>query len=361
MKIIIDNIIFKWQKSGGISVVWHELIKRMLAKTHPNLYINFIEYKGSNWNLFRKSLNIPSINILYIKSNKLFLLERYLCEYIKQIKGKFIFHSTYYRICSSPNAINIVTVHDFTYELYIKGPKQWFHSWTKKYALRKADYIVCISENTKVDLLRLVNGIDEKKVRVIYNGASDDFYPLKDSIQMPTSFQGNYLIFIGSRAPYKNYKLAVEVASQSNMKLFIVGNKLNEKEKLITENLLGKRYREFGNISNCELNNLYNKAFALIYPSFYEGFGLPIVEAQKAGCPVLALNNSSIKEVIGYTEQLVSIPKASYFCLQINKLKEQNYRNYVIKKGLENAQRFTWDKTYSEYIKLYTEIEETYK
>ncbi len=361
MKIIIDNIIFKWQKSGGISVVWHELIKRMLAKTSSNLYINFIEYKGSNWNLFRKDLSIPSHNILYIKSNKLFLIERYLCEYIKQIKGKFIFHSTYYRICSSPNAINIVTVHDFTYELYIKGPKQWFHSWTKKYALRKADYIVCISENTKVDLLRLVNGIDEKKVRVIYNGASDDFHPLKDSIQMPTSFQGNYLIFIGSRAPYKNYKLAVEVAAQANMTLFIVGNRLTEKETCMTKNILGNNFKELGSISNNELNKLYNKAFALIYPSSYEGFGLPIVEAQKAGCPVLALNNSSIKEVIGYTEQLVSIPKASYFCLQINKLKEQNYRNYVIKKGLENAQRFTWDKTYSEYIKLYTEIEETYK
>lgn len=359
MKIIIDNIIFKWQKSGGISVVWHELVKRML--TNSSLCINFIEYQGSNWNLFHKELNIPTNNILYVKSKKLFLLKRYFNEHINQFKEKFIFHSSYYRTCSNSNAINIVTVHDFTYELYSKGPKQWLHSWTKKRALRNADYIICISENTKNDMLRLINGIEEKKVRIIYNGISDDFYPLNVSTQVTTSFQENYLIFIGSRTSYKNYQLAVEVALQSNMKLFIVGNRLNEKEKFITENLLGKNYREFGHISNYELNKLYNNAFALIYPSSYEGFGLPIVEAQKAGCPVLALNNSSIKEVIGDIEQLVSTPKASCFCLQINKLKEQNYRNHVIKKGLENAQRFTWNKTFAEYIKLYTEIGETYK
>ena len=361
MNIVIDNIIFRWQKSGGISVVWHELIKRMLTNLPFKFSLKFIEYKGCNRNLFHKGLGISNNDILYTKSCKCFLLERYFSEHIKQVKDRFIFHSTYYRTCSNPKAINIITVHDFTYELYSKGIKKWLHSLTKDRSLRKADYIICISENTKKDLLRFVKGIDRKKIRVIYNGASDDFYQINDNTQKSSSLQKNFLIFIGSRASYKNYQLAVEVASLSNMKLLIVGNKLNEKEKSLTKNFLGENYRELGHISNYELNKLYNRAFALIYPSFDEGFGLPIVEAQKAGCPVLALNNSSIKEVIGDIEQLVKTPKASFFCLQINKLKEQNYRNSVIKRGLENAQRFTWSKTYSEYIEFYTEIEETYK
>lgn len=356
MNIIIDNIIFKWQKSGGISVVWHELIKRMLANLPSNLNLKFIEYKGSNSNLFHEGLIISNKNILYTKSSKFFLLERYLSEPIKKVKEKFIFHSTYYRICSNSNAINIITVHDFTYELYNKGLKKWLHSLTKNRTLRKADYIICISENTKSDLLKLVKGIDEKKIRVIYNGASDDFFRIKEtSTQSP--FQDDFLIFIGSRVAYKNYNLAVKVAAQAHMKLFIVGKKLNKKERGMTQLVLGKNYQELGHIGNCELNKLYNKAFALIYPSAYEGFGLPIVEAQKAGCPVLALNNSSIKEIIGYKEQLVSSPTASNFCEQIEKLKEKEYRDLIIAKGEENARRFTWNQTFSEYMKLYTEIQ----
>lgn len=359
MNIIIDNIIFRWQKSGGISVVWKELIKRMLTNM-PSVY-RFIEYQGADWNLFHKDLAIPATNILYTKPNKSFLLERYMCESIKQVKDKFIFHSTYYRTCSNPNAINIVTVHDFTYELYCKGIKKWVHSFTKNHALRKADHIICISENTKKDLLRFVKGIDEKKIHVIYNGASDDFYQMGDENQRYNSLQENYLVFIGSRAPYKNYTLAVQVAAAANMRLKIVGAKLNDTEKSMTEDIIGKNYEEFGHIDNSTLNKLYNKAFALLYPSAYEGFGLPVVEAQKAGCPVLALNNSSIKEVIGDKEQLVEQPNVNSFCKQIEKLKEEAYRNIIIQKGIKNAQQFTWDNTFHQYIKLYKQIENSQK
>lgn len=355
MNIIIDNIIFKWQKSGGISVVWHELIKRML-KTSMSSQYKFIEYQGTDWNLFHKSLAIPIANILYTKTCKLFGIKRYFNEPVKQMKEKFIFHSTYYRTCSNPNAINIVTVHDFTYELYNKGIKKWIHSWTKNHALREADYIICISKNTKMDLLKFVKGIDETKIHVIYNGASDDFYKLENDYQRYNATQESYLVFIGSRASYKNFSLAVKVASAANMRLKIVGGKLSDTEINMTKSIIGNNYDELGHIDNCELNKLYNKAFALLYPSAYEGFGLPIIEAQKAGCPVLALNNSSIKEVIGDKEQLVEQPKVQLFCIQIEKLKNASYRNKVIQNGIKNAQQFTWDNTFKKYQELYEQI-----
>lgn len=354
MNIIIDNIIFRWQKSGGISVVWHELIKRMLTNTSSRY--RFIEYQGADWNLFHKDLAIPTTNTLYTKPNKLFLLGRYFSESLKYVKDKFIFHSTYYRTCSNPNAINIVTVHDFTYELYNKGIRRWIHSWTKNNAIRKAAYIICISENTKKDLIKFVKGIDEKKIHVIYNGASDDFYKFEDDNQRYQADQENYLVFIGSRASYKNYTLAVQVAAAANMRLMIVGSKLSDTEKHMTQGVIGNSYNELGHIDNITLNKLYNKAFALIYPSAYEGFGLPVVEAQKAGCPVLALNNSSIKEVIGDNEQLVERPNISSFCKQIEKLKNGVYRNSVIQNGIKNAQQFTWNNTFSKYMELYQQI-----
>lgn len=355
MNVIIDNIIFKWQKSGGISVVWHELIKRMLKTSMLSPY-KFIEYQGSDWNLFHKNLAIPYANILYTKSSNVFGIGRYFNESIKQMKEKFIFHSTYYRTCSNPNAINIVTVHDFTYELYSKGIKKWIHSWTKYHALRKADYIICISENTKKDLIKFVKGVDKKKIYVIYNGASDDFYKFENGYLRYNANQEDYLVFIGSRASYKNYTLAVHVAAAANMRLKIVGSKLSNKERGMTQNIIGNNYDELGHVDNCTLNKLYNKAFALLYPSAYEGFGLPVVEAQKAGCPVLALNNSSIKEVIGDKEQLVDLPKASSFCKQIEKLKQSTYRNKIIQNGIINAQQFTWDNTFHKYIELYQQI-----
>ncbi len=354
MKIIIDNIIFRWQKSGGISVVWHELIKRMLTNTSSTCH--FIEYQGADWNLFHKDLAIPTTSILYTKANKSFLLGRYLCESVKQEKDKFIFHSTYYRICSNPNAINIVTVHDFTYERYSKGFRKWIHSWTKKYAIRKADHIICISENTKKDLFKFIKGIDEKKVHVIYNGASDDFYKIEDDSQRYQANQENYLVFIGSRSSYKNYSLAVQVAAAANMRLKIVGSKLNDTEKSMTQSIIGNKYDELEHIDNFTLNKLYNQAFALLYPSAYEGFGLPVVEAQKAGCPILALNNSSIKEVIGDKEQLVELPIVNLFCKQIEKLKQDTYRNKIIQNGIKNAQQFTWNNTFHKYMELYQQI-----
>ena len=136
----------------------------------------------------------------------------------------------------------------------------------------------------------------------------------------------------------------------------IVGSKLSDTEKSMTQHFMGNDYEELGHIDNITLNKLYNKAFALLYPSAYEGFGLPVVEAQKAGCPVLALNNSSIKEVIGDKEQLVERPNVSSFCKQIEKLKQDTYRNNIIQNGIKNAQQFTWNNTFSQYMELYQHI-----
>lgn len=96
-------------------------------------------------------------------------------------------------------------------------------------------------------------------------------------------------MFVGNRVHYKNFELACKVAAEAKIKLKIVGSKLTNEEQINTQQILGDNYEELGYITNGELNELYNAAFALIYPSSYEGFGLPIVEAQKSGCPVLAL------------------------------------------------------------------------
>lgn len=359
MKIIIDNIIFAWQKSGGISAVWYEIIRRMLNDKALNELLSFVNFDRSGDNIFYRCLDIPESLIVRRESRKWFAVKRYLPQKVV-CREPFIFHSSYYRVCSNPKAVNVVTVHDFTYEKYSSGLKRLLHAWSKRRALRNADHIVCISENTKSDLLSLNKDIDSRKVSVIYNGASEDFFRLPDSERYHAGLEP-YIVFVGSRATYKKFDLAVEVAAMSNVKLAIVGNRLSDEERTSVEKVLGNNYIEYGRISNDDLNRLYNKAFALIYPSLYEGFGLPVVEAQKAGCPVLALHTSSIPEIIGDTSQLVEKPEAETFVEQLDRLRDNGYRLRIIGEGEKNARRFSWDNTYRQYSALYHTLMQKYK
>ena len=360
MKVIIDNLVFAWQKSGGISVVWYELIKRMLKCSSLTDRISFINTIGTNNNIFYNRLCIPAKLILETKNRAGFNMKRYLPIQVKY-NAPFIFHSTYYRVCMNRKAINIITVHDFTYERYAKGLKKAIHGLTKKFAIKKANYVICISENTKMDLIKYNPSIDKDKILVIYNGASDDFFVINNELARYTKEREQFLVFVGNRVHYKNFELACKVAAEAKIKLKIVGSKLTNEEQINTQQILGDNYEELGYITNDELNELYNAAFALIYPSSYEGFGLPIVEAQKSGCPVLALKNSSIEEIIGDKEQLIDSPSINHFIRQINKLKDNTYRQQIIKKGIKNAETYSWEKTFQEYLDLYNEIERKFE
>lgn len=344
--IVFDNIIFRWQRSGGISVVWYELLKRILQKTSD---YKIVEYKDSrDTNYLRAHLQIPEDKITVL-SDRFFCIKRYLKYNVNIQQKPFIHHSSYYRTCNNKNAINVITIHDFTYDYFGKGLSKLIHCHTKYNAIKNADYIICVSENTKRDLLKFVHGIQDKNIRVIYNGVSDDYY--YKSIKTK-----KYLLFVGSRAYYKNFKLAVEVAKQAKMQLIICGSKLTKQEKEYLEKKIPDKYCEKGFVNNEELNILYNEAFCLLYLSSYEGFGIPAIEAQKAGCPVLALRCSSIPEVIGYKELLVDSLNTENIIEKIKLLEDSTFRERIISEGLEFSKQFSWDKTFDKYYQLYQEI-----
>lgn len=353
LPIVFDNIVFSLQKSGGISVVWYELLSRYLKKYQA--HARFIDYDARD-NIFRRQLVLPPDKI--ISSDAAFLgLKRYLPVHIKpELSRPFIFHSSYYRTCSNKHAINITTVHDFTYEYFYSGLKKQIHCWQKYRAIRNSDYIICISENTKNDLLKFLPEIDEKKIRVIYNGVSDDYYPIKEeiSVYLPLPLY-SYVIFVGSREKYKNFELTVNAIASSSYKLIIVGAKLSQEELNFLNSKIPGRYKEMGRVDNATLNILYNGAFALIYPSRYEGFGIPVLEAQKAGCPVIAYHSSSIPEIIGKTPLLLNELSTESIENCLNILTNNEIRKDIINKGLENSRRFTWDKMYQQVFDLYKE------
>jgi mannosyltransferase len=331
-KIIYDGIISSLQSYGGVTVYFKEIIQRMA----PDDY-TLIEYSRA-----KNRLSLNSVERKYR------FLERYRDCYLEQLPGD-IFHSTYYRLPNKKIPI-VTTVHDFTYEKYVSGIPKHVHVWQKHRAIKKSDKIICVSNNTANDLMQYCR-VDERKITVIYNGVSDNYFKINDN-----GIRTNKVIFIGARAGYKNFDKAVHAISMSkDLELVIVGGGvLNKAEALLLEHKLKGRYSFLGKISDSELNKLYNKAYCLLYPSEYEGFGIPILEAMKAGCPVIAVNRSSIPEIAGKAALLVdsSAEGVLYEALVDIRLK----RDIYTANGVERSSIFSWDRCFEETERLYSEF-----
>jgi len=345
MKLLYDNIIFNLQIAGGISTYWGELIKRHLSN---KIDIDFINY--NNTNIVSKKISLPPSSIVN-KDLDYNFIKRFHHIKISQ-DDSCIFHSSYNRKTDSKAKV-VHTVHDFIHEKYYSGPRNWIHKFQKLQSIQSADFIISISENTKKDLLQFHPYLKEEKIKVIYNGVSDDFFPLYQNYKLVENRP--FLLFIGSREEYKNFKFSIELTKYNkNYLIYIVGAPLTKKErKLLNEKIPG-RWKSFSKVSNSELNLLYNSAFALIYPSSYEGFGIPILESMKAGTPVLALNSSSIPEVAGKAGVLIDKIDISMFSEGLRHI-EQN-SSQLIKSRFCQAEKFNWDKCYSETMNVYNDL-----
>ena len=296
-------------------------------------------------------MDIPDNNLELLNSRFL-KFKRYFVPNIDS-KKPLIFHSSYYRYCKNCNAKVVTTVHDFTYEYFKSGLTKQIHCRQKYDAVRHSDIIVCISENTKQDLLYFLPDIDQGKIRVIYNGVSEDYHPIENRIK---EFE-RYVLFVGARDGYKNFKFVVETLKDTPFNLAVCGKPLSLEEQQFIDSTLGhSRYRVFENVDNHELNLIYNSVYCLAYPSSYEGFGIPVLEAQRAGCPVIALNKSSIPEIIGDTPLLMDKLDKSIFIEKLQILTDIHVRDSIIKSGLENSSRFSWNKMASEYLAIYNDL-----
>lgn len=344
---IFDNIIFSLQNAGGISVMWSELLAQILSKGE---IFKCYEYSGATANLFRHDLQLNNKIIKQKRFNR--VISQFLNVKV-DIDSPFIFHSSYFRTCNNPNAINVTTVHDFIYEQERMNPKQRLRTWMNYRAIMNSDAIVCVSNNTRQDLFRILPGINPSKVSVIHNGASLDYYSLD---KPPYLEYSDYILFVGGRQSYKNFDFAIAAAKASGHKLLICGAPLRVDEIFRLNQSLKDRYKIIVYPSNKELNKIFNSVFCLLYPSSYEGFGIPIIEAQKAGCPVIALGSSSIPEVLGEEGLLMNVLSIEEVLCRINSLKSNQTRRNIIMAGFNNSKKYSWEKMATEYISLYQSL-----
>jgi mannosyltransferase len=357
MQIFLDNIVFSIQRAGGVSVYWYELLQGMCR---AGLAVNFLNTKLNPENIFEQQLDYrhhPCIRESWIPSKYL----RYLpLQYT--LPPNAVFHGGYLRVSPQKNIVNIMTVHDFAHERRIATPfpRGLANTRQKAYGIKRADGIICISDSTRKELLHFYPDTDPAKLRVVYHGIADTFFPLDKTgpsiAELPAAVTAPYILYVGGRNNYKNFNIAVDVITQlpAPYKLVIAGGGAwSKQEQQLIEEKIPSRYVIMENVHSSDLNLLYNYAWCLLYPSAYEGFGFPPGEAMKAGCPVVATNCTSIPEVTGDAGLLTTEISAAAFAEKILLLEDHAFRQQVIQNGLIQARLFTWQKSVQETIRFY--------
>jgi glycosyltransferase involved in cell wall biosynthesis len=357
LKVYYDNCIFTLQEIGGISIVFGEIIKRLLKDKSLSLEVilNGNDYSNIIFNDFISEVNTST----EIKINKKILP---FFPLMKVLPSGSIYHSTYNRYSFQSNIKRIITIHDLGYEKGIMraGIKRWVHLVFKKIAIRRANAIICVSQNTRDDLEHYYSGIlHDKLIKVIYNGLSEEYFSAVNTADFNKNVK--YILYVGSRHAYKNFdKVVVAVSEMKGFELFICGGgQLNTEEINLLNKYVDGRYSSHINITNDELKNLYANAFCLVYPSSYEGFGLPVLEAMACGCPVIACDNSSIPEIAGNAAVLIPEAKVSAIKEAVANLLNDTLRLSLIELGKINAGKFSWGTTAAETSLLYKQISST--
>jgi mannosyltransferase len=360
MKIYLDTLIFDLQQAGGASSYCAGLADQLRLVGED---IVCIERVKKRQNIFRQA-NEKASTIVVKERQMPLMLQRFLPITVPLEAGS-IFHSSYYRITHDRSIATIVTVYDCIYERYRFGLPKVIHMLQKKAALRAADGIICISMNTQRDMETYYPWTATKPVKVIPLAVDKNFHPLEKGLdlnELPGEYKElkvlKYILYVGERVFHKNFSIAVEtVAAIPGVTLVLAGGgKISRHETSMLERLIPGRYRIFCRVSLLELNYLYNNAFCLLYPSKYEGFGLPILEAMQSGCPVVAMRSSSIPEVCGNVGLLADEDSPDAFVSLINRLEDVGYRCNVVAAGLEWARRFSWEKVTQETLDFYQEV-----
>ncbi|MBU2214389.1 glycosyltransferase family 4 protein, partial [Patescibacteria group bacterium] len=294
---------------------------------------------------------------------------------------------------------SLITVHDLS---FLRNPKFfslrknfWHNMINVSKLLKKFKQIIAISENTKRDIIELC-GISPDKIKVIYSGVGEEYkqitnlnlIELKDTecsighsvskaieakrlneVKQKYNLPDNFILYLGTIEPRKNIEgiikaynqLRIDNSELEDVKLIIVGGKGWKSKNIYKEWDLSEYKDDIKFLDYISSENkvyLYNLASVFLYPSFYEGFGFPPLEAMACGTPVIASYSSSLPEVIGDAGLLVdpyNITEIANALKQI--LLNKDLSDKLIKKGLEQAKQFSWIKTAREYLEVFSRLE----
>ncbi len=356
MSILFDGQVFAFQKQGGISRYINELLSGLSRIEGNSVYL----FKGVN--ISEVDIDARVNNefdfraddvLLNEKTIRLSINKRLFSDYCKE-RAFSIYHPTYYEDYENNNyKKKIITVHDMIHELFGMSKKTIDE---KKRMIESADGIIAISNNTKKDIVELLD-IPEERIRVIYHGNS-----LNYAVGSERLIRDPYILYVGDRSKYKNSDTLVKAYANcsftNDVKLaFFGGEQFTDTERELFDRLgIADRVLKVGG-SDRDLANIYHHAEIFVYPSKYEGFGIPLLEAMHYGVPVITSNVSSMPEISGDAAELFSPDSVEELTEKIELiLSDRAIRKALSQKGIQREKQFSWERCVKETYDYYRQV-----
>ncbi|MDO8886940.1 glycosyltransferase family 1 protein [Candidatus Oleimmundimicrobium sp.] len=265
---------------------------------------------------------------------------------------------------------SVVTIHDITTMIFPETIpslyKRIICGYMNRSAIKKSEKIITVSLATSADLTNLLN-VPASKIEIIYEAVDERFKPVKDrallsGVKEKYGIDGKFLLNVGNPKAHKNWARLIEAFAklESDLKLVLVGTKGNVPRELseqvkrlnLSEAVIFPRF-----ISDEDMSSLYSAAEALVFPSLYEGFGLPVLEAMACGTSVICSNVSSLPEVVGDAAIKVDPMDVDDISRAMRLITEDfSLRNELVEKGLARVKEFSWEKTASKTLEVYREV-----
>ncbi len=369
MKIVFDGVIYEYQSRGGISRIFTETIPRM-CMLDPELEITLLKPANPQQQLPMHSriryCRIPNVD-KYLRRIPLVRkisshLNRFLFDHYLGDTKNTIWHSTYYTEPPVWDGFKVLTIADLIYDRYpnfFKGTgADRFRALQRECAVN-ADAVICISESTRQDVLNYY-GVAKEKVHTVHLACGDIFRRIKtediDNGLIPA--RKPFLLYVGGRDYYKNFSTMAKAYSQWTRKdevdLVIVGSALTSEESCFFNELdIGKRVYVMTGIDDEFLCCLYNKAVGFVYPSLYEGFGIPLLEAMSCGCPIIASKIPSTLEIAGESCVYFEAEDVHGLVEAFETVYSRGRELKCIQTGFETAVKFSWDKSAAKTLEIY--------
>ncbi|GKU31661.1 glycosyltransferase family 4 protein [Clostridium folliculivorans] len=361
--VIIDGRMID-EHLHGIARYTYELIKNS-SESDEVFYSILVNDIALGKKIFK---DIKNIEFILMKSKFLSLGEQLeLPKIVNKFKGKAIFHSPSFVGSPFIKTDMVMTIHDLN---HIRFPQFYtpFHKYYYKFIVKSSanlsKKLLTVSEFSK---LELVDWLECKKDKVVvtYNGIDKNFNVIKEQLQLEAirnkyKLHDKFILYVGNLKPHKNVETLVEAMKylqDEKIKLVINGRVNESLKQIVDKHGLQDKIQFIGFVDDDDLSGLYNLAEVFIFPSLYEGFGLPPLEAMACGCPTIVSNTSSLPEVVG--DNAIKIEPKDHKALADGikmLLRDELKRELIIEGGIRRAKEFSWTKTANETIKIYKEI-----
>jgi len=367
MRIGVDLSVIQTTKSG---VDWytHHVIKEMMGLLTPDEELVLFSNRETG---FEKEIEIfPRATVVRSRFRYQEPWRQFILPYLLRKHEIDVCFFTNFVISIAAHCPMVLTIHDLSFKLFPRTHSLRNVIWARSLvpiSSRRASRIIADSYNTKIDLLRVMN-IREEKVDVIHLGASELFSPEPqpgdDEALLRYGVTEPYLLYVGTLEPRKNLTMLIRAFDRiardmPDMHLVLAGRRgwmaqaiFDEMEK---RNLIGRMHIT-GYVHDEDLPALYRRSTAFIYPSLYEGFGLPPLEAMSAGTPVIVSRNSSLPEVVGDAGLYVNALDAAELANAIKAVvTDPELAQSLRDKGYRRAQQFSWKKTAEKTLEILRE------